>query len=339
MSKDEITRRARTCENDDCPQSPNTPVYACDMCKVQLCQKCGNLTASEVKVLELKKRAMTYNCINCVARIDKMKAELLNLKLENQKLKDMNAKRSNGESAAQQDNIVQIIADQVRKQINVELKPLQNELNELKTALSAKTKPTNHMKIPKHKEHKTNGSKGNQSPNILFKDQEKLMNEYIYLDRPTYSEVAETKPKTDNFNKERRTKFKSQIGSGSDDVECGFSGREKADKKIWLFISRAKDNVTDKTVKKYVSVKAEISEDRIYTKQLHMKSEVKDNNCFMVGVDPDLESKVYDTEFWPKGVAYSRFDFFLGKRFLDNSRSNTVRAKVGNASTKLDANF
>lgn len=37
----------------------------------------------------------------------------------------------------------------------------------------------------------------------------------------------------------------------------------------------------------------------------------------MIGVEPQLLQQVYDPNFWPRKVIFSRFDFRLGKRFLD----------------------
>nr|CAI5830812.1 unnamed protein product [Callosobruchus analis] len=37
----------------------------------------------------------------------------------------------------------------------------------------------------------------------------------------------------------------------------------------------------------------------------------------MVGLDPNLKETVYDTSFWPRGVLFSRFNFGLGRNFLD----------------------
>nr|CAI5829153.1 unnamed protein product [Callosobruchus analis] len=37
----------------------------------------------------------------------------------------------------------------------------------------------------------------------------------------------------------------------------------------------------------------------------------------MVGVDPNLKDTVYDTNFWPCGIMFSRFNFGLGKNFFD----------------------
>lgn len=40
-----------------------------------------------------------------------------------------------------------------------------------------------------------------------------------------------------------------------------------------------------------------------------------------MGLEPSLKTVVYDSNFWPKGVAFARFDFKRGQQFLDNPRN------------------
>lgn len=42
------------------------------------------------------------------------------------------------------------------------------------------------------------------------------------------------------------------------------------------------------------------------------------NKCFTVGVNPAFKQIVCTEEFWPMGVAHTRFDFARGRHFLDN---------------------
>lgn len=48
----------------------------------------------------------------------------------------------------------------------------------------------------------------------------------------------------------------------------------------------------------------------------------------MIGVKPDLIQQVYEPSFWPKRVIFNRFDFRLGKRFLDQSQHQQEKSKV-----------
>lgn len=42
-----------------------TAVFKCDICKLQSCKSCGQLTSSEVKVLELTSRVLKFYCVKC----------------------------------------------------------------------------------------------------------------------------------------------------------------------------------------------------------------------------------------------------------------------------------
>lgn len=53
-------------ECDVC-KTKNKPVFLCDTCGSGLCKNCGNLSASEVKVLELKgERILRFDCSGCL---------------------------------------------------------------------------------------------------------------------------------------------------------------------------------------------------------------------------------------------------------------------------------
>ena len=54
-----------------------------------------------------------------------------------------------------------------------------------------------------------------------------------------------------------------------------------------------------------------------------MNNPTPDNQRFMVGVNPSLLDTVYDVNFWPEEVHFSRFNFRMGQRFLDNSPYNS----------------
>lgn len=92
------------------------------------------------------------------------------------------------------------------------------------------------------------------------------------------------------------------------------------DKKLWLFISKAKSTVTENIVKNYCARKGKIREDDVEVKSLQIKGNNGDNNCFLVGVPLNLKDTIYENDFWPNGIRYERFDFRLGKRFLDRGQ-------------------
>lgn len=136
------------------------------------------------------------------------------------------------------------------------------------------------------------------------------------------SQLESRRITSDGYQELKRKKRKVQVGT-DDSKENEFVGRSTADikdRKIWLFISKVKDTITTENVLSYIKRKTNSEEQKISVKELNTWFKMKDNKCFMVGVDPDFKNSVYNASFWPKGVAYRRFDFFKGQHFLDNPR-------------------
>lgn len=132
----------------------------------------------------------------------------------------------------------------------------------------------------------------------------------------------------------RKSRIKRNIGTAEselkDSEKSEFEGRQNVhnQKKIWLFISRAKSHVTKEIVCNYVAKKCNTNMDAISVKPLDTWHKVENNNCFLVGVDPNLKSIVYEPNFWPRGVAFDRFNFRRGQHFLDNSRNTSHRGNT-----------
>lgn len=125
----------------------------------------------------------------------------------------------------------------------------------------------------------------------------------------------------------RQKKYQLGTNTSTDINESGFEGRistqtskDNQKKKLWLFISRAKGNVTEEIVKKYIHVKTKADPIDISVKLLKTFYQKEDNNCFLIGVDPTFQEMVYQQNFWPQGVAFQRFNFKKGQHFLDNPR-------------------
>lgn len=87
-------------------------------------------------------------------------------------------------------------------------------------------------------------------------------------------------------------------------------------KKIWLFISKTKSTVTEEIVQTYIASKGKVNKEDVKVKLLQTKVTRK-NNCFLIGVPFSLKEAVYSDDFWPQGVQYERFNFRIGKHFLD----------------------
>lgn len=123
--------------------------------------------------------------------------------------------------------------------------------------------------------------------------------------------------------KKKNKKQKVHIGEAEiskEEETHGFVGRAKTEKKIWLFISRVKDHVTEEIVKNYLGKKTSNNSD-IYVKEIDTYKKSKDNRCFKVGLNFNLKELAYTSSFWPKGVAVCRYDFKKEEKYLNRLRS------------------
>lgn len=184
-------------------------------------------------------------------------------------------------------------------------------------------KSVNKQNPPIFKLHETGKIIQNINNQLLEAKQRRIMNQIINI------EQDET---TDGFtlaSKRKRVRKQKIIGTAEDSQteECfqkfqAINYKKPEDRKIWLFISRVKSSVDEKTVREYIAMKGSLKVDNISIKQLQARSDT--NNCFMVGVPLDMKDAVYKTDFWPKGVHFQRFNFRIGGHFL----SKTTQAQV-----------
>ncbi|KAG5865919.1 hypothetical protein JTB14_002020 [Gonioctena quinquepunctata] len=115
-----------------------------------------------------------------------------------------------------------------------------------------------------------------------------------------------TKMTNDNFVEAKKSHGRNKslgTNSVSEAEENGFEGRDNMlpsnkNKKIWLFISRIEDSVsvTEDTVKKYISKKTGTHAEETSAKKLETFHKTKDNNFFLVGVNPSLKDTVYKVQ-------------------------------------------
>lgn len=140
-------------------------------------------------------------------------------------------------------------------------------------------------------------------------------------------------PFTEVRNKHRKRKIVGTAENSTVDGSNDFEGSQisnNSNKKIWLFISRIKSHVNEEKVNDYISKKAKVDKDLISVKKLKTWYQTENNNCFLIGLDPNLKETVYDPKFWPKGVAFERFNFKQGQRFLDKPKSQPNVVNGGN---------
>lgn len=194
-----------------------------------------------------------------------------------------------------------------------------------------------------------NGAKeGNLNSGLLDMEtaQRHIMNKYLNLGN--YANVTRTginvpvemagrhgeyNSDSDGFmvvKRKKRPKQTAQVGtadltqSSTSSQQTNFQARvskAQEDKKIWLFISRAKEGVTEDSVRRYIADRSGSDVDAVSVKILQTRSKMTDNNCFLVGVKQALKEDIYKADFWPKGIHYQRFNFRIGQHFLDKSQT------------------
>lgn len=193
-----------------------------------------------------------------------------------------------------------------------------------------------HKANPKDKKEKdkkgpaenTLGSKNVEPPKTnkhLESYQQQVMKNIINLENDV--EVSRVnKSDGEEFQKvsyKRSRKYKKpNIGTGettpdNNTLEAINPGNDN--KKLWLFISRVKETAQESDVRKYIANKADIEEEQVSARSLDTKSVTSGYRCYMIGVPMDLIDRIYEKEFWPSGIAFSRFDFKRGRHFLENT--------------------
>ncbi|KAK9878618.1 hypothetical protein WA026_022879 [Henosepilachna vigintioctopunctata] len=127
--------------------------------------------------------------------------------------------------------------------------------------------------------------------------------------------------------RKKKPKQKPMIGErDKENNKYFFEGRYKKpeDKKIWIFISKVRDDVEASTVQKFIQEKTKAQLSKIAVKHLATKTQSKNNKCFLIGVENQYKDQVYNTKFWPTGVAFSRFNFKIGHHFLKDGISQQL---------------
>lgn len=99
-----------------------------------------------------------------------------------------------------------------------------------------------------------------------------------------------------------KKKRKNNYGTGS--VQDDFSA---ADRKFWMYIGNVKNTVSKENIVSFLDSKEEA---HINTFECEELKTLGKNKSFKVGVTADLKNKVFENEFWPKGIIYRPYKFF-----------------------------
>lgn len=91
-------------------------------------------------------------------------------------------------------------------------------------------------------------------------------------------------------------------------------------KKVWIFLSRIKREISEENVLSYMSRKLNKQKTDFTIKEIPTRE--NGNKCFMIGADYTLKDELYQPTFWPNGVGYKRFDFGLYRRFHEHDKQD-----------------
>ncbi|KAL3281776.1 hypothetical protein HHI36_004977 [Cryptolaemus montrouzieri] len=155
----------------------------------------------------------------------------------------------------------------------------------------------------------------------MHKKQETIMNRMLLLgdeNTPTpKSDKMSGKKKQRKFSEIANDKFKRltnhlTIGTALNKVgpnQTEFSGRATKQKQLWLFVSQVKDEVSEEVIRRYLVEKLELnSEEEVSVKLLGTYHKTKNIKCFQIGVEFKHKKVIYDSKFWPSGVASGRYN-------------------------------
>lgn len=140
------------------------------------------------------------------------------------------------------------------------------------------------------------------------------------------SEIGGVDATDDGFIPVKRKKRKGRIGTAdvgsSIDTDAYFEGSaDPKTKKVWVFLKKVKDEASPDKIQRYLTTVLNTKLEDVYVKKVDTYYKTVDNNCFLVGVDPEHKQKIYnDDSLWPKGVIYQRFNFVKGQKFLNNQK-------------------
>lgn len=114
----------------------------------------------------------------------------------------------------------------------------------------------------------------------------------------------------------RRNNNKSRAFVGnkvSSAVLAGVEGR------IWLFVGRTRPGTTVDAVLDYL--KSEIPNGEFICESINTTGP---NPCFKVGAPMALKDRLECSDFWPRGILVRRFNFRIGRNFLDRAKTREI---------------
>lgn len=324
---------------------------ACDLCKMILCRTCSQITSTEIRALELKERVMRFYCTLCLQKIDVLdssqemtvahQGDAIVARVEQileQKMRDMYLAVDGLQAqfkAMKESNIdlVKLLtslpppAPLPGKEGSQQKLPQRTYSTMVKENMQ-KNRVENVAKAHANKQPAPSGIDKLRSASLNSTNKEHLSSHNNSGCEPENEAGGFIEIKRRHRNRKKAsigTANESKVSEGGSGVE--FEARRQGnggDKKVWLFVSRAKDHVSEQTVKDYLLRKLSPDDD-VVVKYLETRTKFIDNKCFLVGVNPARKEEIYETGFWPRGIRFDRFDFRRGQHFLDSQRCAEVQ--------------
>lgn len=248
------------------------PVFACDGCKVFLCKACANLTASETKVMQLKERTMQFHCKDCLnsntinlllsALNDKniiiesknKIIELLEKDMESGKQKEKDLKNKLAGMQVQTNSSKSNPRPQAENQSGASKKFMQNQTVLAKPTCADIVKNGNSLKNA-NSAATTNLSQGKNGLEKMEAAQREIMEEIININMDKDKTLMKINEEKREFQEVRFKKRTLKTGNGEGDG--AFHGKNEAERKIWLFITRVPDDVKDENIKQYIEARTD----------------------------------------------------------------------------------
>lgn len=276
----------------------------CDQCKASLCQACSGLNSSEVRVMQLVKRILHFICGECetqgraststsVSSEREMKSELVAIKNE--------IERMNARLTSNVDEVVKNITE-VKNEVVI----LRESNIQLLHVLPISGKNTSKQDSKDHLSsdpHPYVGYSKIRSP-IICCDQN-IVKPKVTSNSGKKKETRKISPRRNSEETTQNIPSKQALNKkniGQSESTGNFKG---ATPKVWLYLSRVSQKVTEEDIKLYLKNKTGDEEDFV-VKDLKEGSRLK---SYAVAADFKYKDQFYKHSFWPKDVSYRRFDF------------------------------
>lgn len=110
--------------------------------------------------------------------------------------------------------------------------------------------------------------------------------------------------------------MKTRTSNTFTDFKAASEGRGR---KIWLFLSKIKSGITEGVARDHIAINTKTNPEEVEVELCRPKAE-RNGFSFMVGGNPEIKELVYSEDFWPNGITFQRFNFAMGRNFLNRQQ-------------------